>query len=164
MRWIEFAWHGSGTRSYCYLTEDKCAVLASRAEYRGRHRWTRREYVHVGSFRPSMASTVQRCLPRYSALRSITYLRLRAQLWCMAQSKGAAGYHPLEKIRPRLAQQTKVGLSASTVRVPIFCEAKNGRVAQQPLLFAELRPFQGDDTRSRPARSMPVCFIGAARE
>ncbi len=68
----------------------------------------------------------------------------------VGRSKGAAGVRPLETIRPRLAQQTKVGLSASTVRVRIFRAAKNRRVAQQPLLFAELRPFREVLPQSRP--------------
>ena len=55
-----------------------------------------------------------------------------------------------EKIRSLLAQQTKVGLSASRA-CPAFrvlfesrkLRSNFGRVAQQPLLFAELRPFRG---------------------
>jgi hypothetical protein len=51
--------------------------------------------------------------------------------------KGGNGWEGLPRnVRPRLAEQTKAGPSASIVRVQIFRGAKNCRVAQQPLWFA----------------------------
>ena len=67
------------------------------------HRWTRREYIHVGSYRPSMASTVQQCMPQYSSLRSITIHRLQ----CFRLQ--TTGVWPNPRARPGIIPLKKSG-------------------------------------------------------
>ena len=56
MRWIEFAWLFPDLAAKFLNTRIFLIEPVNRAERRGKQRWTRREYIHVGSCRPSMAS------------------------------------------------------------------------------------------------------------